>query len=418
MTMKIMRIVNNLKNKSSYGYDCISNLLLKRAKNELIKPLTLIINQTINTGIFPEQLKISKVKPLFKKGDSTLFSNYRPISLLPSISKIFEYVIFKQLITYLNTNNLLFPQQFGFRPAHSTELAALKLVNNIISGLNDHKAIQHLYIDLSKAFDSLDHSILLHKLEYYGICNVEYCLLHSYLTNRFQYVEYEGIKSKRASITTGLPQGSILGPLLFLLYINDLPSVSNKFEMLMYANDTTLYCNLDQNSTSDSLSNELKSITNWLYANKLSLNIGKTKHMIYHNINKKVNYPVLTINNVEIERVTHFNFLGLVLDSQLNWKKHLDHISLKLSKMIGILHRLKFVYPETVLLILYNTLIVPHLTYCILSWGSLFFDNHRIHVLKKKGLRIVACGGYLSHTEPICKHMQLLKVSDMFRVAL
>ena len=177
---EIIRIVNNLKNKSSYGYDCISNPLLKRAENELIKPLTLIINQTINTGIFPEQLKISEVKPLFKKGDSTLFSNYRPILLLPSISKIFEYVIFKQLITYLNTNNLLCPQQFGFRPAYSTELAALKLVNNIISGLNDYKAIQHLYIDLSKAFDSLDHTILLHKPEYYGICNVEYRLLHSF----------------------------------------------------------------------------------------------------------------------------------------------------------------------------------------------------------------------------------------------
>ena len=186
--------------------------------------------------------------------------------------------------------------------------------------------------------------------------------------------------------------------------------------MLMYPDDTTLYCNLDQNSTSDSLNNELKFIMNWLDANKLSLHIGKTKHMIYHNINKKVNYPVLTINNVEIEKVTHF--LGLVLDSQLNWKKHLDHISLKLSKIIGILHRLKFVYPETVLLMLYNTLIVPHLTYCILSWGSLLSDNHRIHVLQKKGLRIVAGGGYLSHTEPICKQMQLLKVADMFRVAL
>ena len=128
--------------------------------------------------------------------------------------------------------------------------------------------------------------------------------------------------------------------------------------MLMYADDTILYCNLDQNSTSDSLNNELKFITNWLDANKLSLNIGKAKHMTYHNIKKKMNYPVLTINNVEIERVTHFKFLGLVLDSQLNWKKHLDHISLKISKIIGILHRLKFVYLETVLLM--------YFTYCII----------------------------------------------------
>ena len=131
-----------------------------------------------------------------------------------------------------------------------------------------------------------------------------------------------------------------------------------------------------------------------------------------------MNYPVLTINNVEIERVTHFNFLGLVLDSQLNWKKYLDHISLKIPKIIGILHRLKFVYPETVLLILYHTLVVPHLTYCILPWGSLLSDNHRIHVLQNKGLRIVAGGGYLSHTGPICKQMQLLKMADMFRVAI
>ena len=146
---------------------------------------------------------------------------------------------------------ILCPEQFGFRPAYSPELAALKLVNNIILGLNDHIAIQYLYINLSKAFDTFDHSILFHKLEYYGICNIEYCLLHSYLTNRFQYVEYEGIKSKNASITTGVPQGCILCPLLFLIYINNLPTVSNKLEMLMYADDTTLYCNLDQNSKSD-----------------------------------------------------------------------------------------------------------------------------------------------------------------------
>ena len=258
--------LSNLKNKSSYGYDYISNLLLKRAKNELIKPLTLSINQSINTRIFPKQLKISKVRPLFTKGDSTLFSNYRPISLLPSISKKIEYVIFKQLITYLNTNNLLCPQQFGFRPAHSTELAALKLVKNIISRLNDHRDIQHLYIDLSNVFNSLDHTILLHKLEYYDICNVEYRLLYSYLTNRFQYVKYEGIKSKSASFTKGVPQGSILDPLLFLIYSNDLPSVGNIFEMLIYAEDTTLYCNLDQNSASDTLNNELKFITIWLDA--------------------------------------------------------------------------------------------------------------------------------------------------------
>ena len=336
----ISSIINKLKPKSSTGHDNISNKLIKSAKHILIKPLVLIINQSLNRGIFPSQLKLSKVKPLFKKNDKTQFSNYRPISLLPSISKIFEYVIFNQVSSYLNNHNLLTSHQFGFRAGHSTELAALKLVNYLIAEMNNGQCPINIYMDLSKAFDTLDHSILLKKLEYYGICGLENKLLCNYLSNRHQYVEYNRTSSSTRSISTGVPQGSILGPLLFLIYINDLPKASTLFDMLMYADDTTLYCNINTLINESIINDELDKIKIWLSANKLSLNIGKTKYVIYHSINKQIIYPNLKISNIEIERVQQFNYLGLLLDNHLQWKLHIDHISSKISKVTGIMYKL------------------------------------------------------------------------------
>ena len=167
------------------------------------------------TGEFPSDLKISRVKPLFKSGDASLFSNYRPISLLPSFSKIFEYIIFKQLYTYMNDNKLFSIEQYGFRTGHSTELAALHLVNDLTKQMDTGKDPTNIYIDLSKAFDTLDHSIWLDKLNYYGIRGVANNLLHSYISNRYQYVDFNGSISSTKVVDTGVPQGSILGPLLF-----------------------------------------------------------------------------------------------------------------------------------------------------------------------------------------------------------
>ena len=187
------------------------------------------------------------------------------------------------------------------------------------------KVPTNIYIDLSKAFDTLDHSILLDKLNYYGIRDVAKNLLHSYLSNRYQYVDFNGSKSSTKVVDTSVPQGLILGSLLLLIYINDLPRVSPLFNMLMYADDTTLYCNLSNNTNKNDLNSELQKISEWL----ASLNTQKTKFMFFHSMQRKVKFSVLPLNNTIIERVKQFNFLGIILHYTLKLQKHIDYISKK-----------------------------------------------------------------------------------------
>ena len=195
-------------------------------------------------------------------------------------------------------------------------------------------------------------------------------LLRDYLSGRHQYVDYNGSKFRTNPISLGVPQGSILGPLLFLIYINNLPKVCHVFSMLMNADDMTLYCNLDDLASEIVLNNGLTKTIDCLSSNKLSLNVKKTKFMVFHTHQRRVNYPTLKANNVNIERVSQFNFLGLILASSLKWDKHVAHVSLKISRVIGVLYRLKHIFPREVLLTLYNALNLPHLSYCILEWGS------------------------------------------------
>ena len=286
------RAIDKLENKSSSGHDGISNKLLKLLKIELSKSLTLIINQMITTGIFSDSFKISKITPLFKKGDVSMLSNYRPISLLPTISKIFERILYNQLYDYFNSNNLLAEEQYGFRTNHSTEYAAVKLVDNVSKEMELGNTPTALYIDLSKAFDTLLFDILLYKLNYYGIKDNAFKLLKNYLTNRRQYVVYNSQNSETLDISTGVPQGSILGPLYFSICINDLITVSNKLKFIIYADDATIYFNLedfDPYNLERDINNELEKITLWLKMNKLSLNVQKTKLMIFHRRQKQIN---------------------------------------------------------------------------------------------------------------------------------
>ena len=240
----ILNIINNLTPKTSSGIDNLSIKHIKVIKYELAKPLTLITNQVLSSGIFPDKLKIAKVIPIFKKGDDTDVNNYIPISLLPAISKIIEKVIYNQTYNYFDQNKILYAHQYGFRKQHSTELAVLELVDRTIYTLDKDETPINIFLDLSKASDTLNHTILLNKLHHYGIRDGSLNLFKSYLQNRKQYVVINNAKSETLDITTGVPQGSILGPLLFIIYINDLPNASKIFHSIMYADDTNLSASL------------------------------------------------------------------------------------------------------------------------------------------------------------------------------
>ena len=223
-----------------------STKLLQQIKEPIIESLTITINQSLSTGIFPEKLKVAKVIPIFKKDDPLLIENYRPISILPSISKIFEKVICNQLNDYFDVNKLFHSSQYGFRKQHSTELATMELVDRATQKMDRGEIPFGIFLDLSKAFDTLNHSILLDKFNYYGIKKCSLQLIKNYLANRSQYVEHNGIKSDYSPISTGVPQGSILGPLLFIIYLNDIPLCSKIFKFIICADDTTLFSNLGE----------------------------------------------------------------------------------------------------------------------------------------------------------------------------
>ena len=218
----VIKIIDSLKPKKSFGHDLLSTYVLKKIKTEVSKAITIVINQSLATGIFPDSLKIAKVVPVHKKDDASLIENYRPISILPTISKIFERVIFNQVYEHFKSNNLLYSSQYGFRNNHSTELAAMELIDRIILDMDKGEIPINVYMDLSKAFDTLDHEILIHKLNFYGIHGLALDLFKSYLKNRYQYVVCDEYKSDLLNIHTGVPQESILGPVLFLIYINDI----------------------------------------------------------------------------------------------------------------------------------------------------------------------------------------------------
>ena len=412
-------IVNKLKNKTSFDADGVNMSVVKNIYHVIADPLTFICNLSLTSGVFPDKMKIAKVIPLFKSGDKNVYTNYRPVSLLPQFSKVLEKVFSKRLNNFLEKYELLSNSQYGFRNKRSTSQALLHLTEKLTKSLDNKSITVGVFIDLKKAFDTIDHSLVLNKLEYYGIRGVTLNWLQSYLSNRKQFVTVNGIESKNLNVKCGVPQGSILGPILFILYINDICNCSKIMNFILFADDTNSFLTgSDVNELCVKVTSELEKLKIWFRLNKLSLNVSKTNFMIFCKKKIQTNCSIY-FDGERIERVSETKFLGIIIDDKLSWKNHVSYLCKKLQKSMGILRKVKYLLKSSTLLTLYNSLFLPYMMYCCEVWGkAVNVCINKIVVLQKKVIRIVNKCKWDEHTSPIFKRLKLLKFKDIVNLSI
>ena len=410
--------------KKACGFDDIPARLLKDAAEVIAKPLSYIYNQSLLNGVFPEAMKVAKVTPIFKKGDRNVPGNYRPISVLPLLAKIFEKLVNKRLLDYFERNDVLYKHQYGFRKHYSTKLSLINLVNDVLKSLDKGSVTLGVFLDFQKAFDTIDHAILAGKLEHYGIRGLPLQWFKDYLCNRFQFVNYDGHSSLKQIITCGVPQGSVLGPTLFLLYINDLPNSTNYFNFRLFADDSNLFHTFPPRQNSIDMDNivnmHLDKVTIWCKVNKLTVNLLKTNYLLIRGSRQSVvTQGVLKIAETEIAQVDVASFVGIYIDQHLTWKPHIQRVNKFIRKRVGVLYRLRQFVPRRVLLLLYKTLIQPHMTYGIEVWGSNYEMNMKCLLLSQKmALRVITFSPIRTHSQPIFQELKLLNVYQLHKLSI
>ena len=435
---EVIKVSKSLRSNASSGVDDISNKVVKRVINAIVLPLVHIFNLSFSSGKVPLKLKQSKVVPVFKNNDPAKFTNYRPISLLPCFSKILERLMYNRLYNFFIINKLLNNSQFGFRANHSCEHMLLQVQQKILDSFHCNKCIIGVFLDLSKAFDTMDHSILLCKLRQYGIRGIALEWFSDYLSNRTQYTHVNNTSSAICNVSIGVPQGSILGPLLFLVYINDLPKSSDLLSFYQFADDTSIFYSSNNLADTVSVLNmELTKVSDWLKANKLSLNIAKTKCIYFekkrnkliknsasnnYHSNSSVNNDNLNIyiDNNQVLQCSSTNFLGITIDKNLDWKEHISNILLKVNRNVGLISRMKYSVLKENLLTLYYSLIVPYLNYCNIIWATSANHSELVKLLKvqKKCLRIITNSHYQAPSKPIFYDLSLLNIFDINKLEI
>ena len=366
---EIKHLLKNINIGKATGPDNISANLLKMCGDTLVVPIKIIFLNILRTGIFPAQWKQANVTPVHKKKDKQLVENYRPISLLPILSKIFERIVFKNLYNHLVANNLISKNQSGFRPGDSCSNQLLFLINEIHKAFDDKNCLEvrSVFLDMSKAFDKVWHQGLIFKLKQNGVCGQLLKLLSDYLSNRFQRVVINGQSSSWAPILSGVPQGSVLGPLLFLIFVNDLETgiTSN---VKFFADDVSLFSIVrDPQTSANILNRDLSVISSWANQWKMSFNPDPTKpaeEIIFSSKLVETAHPPLFFNDIQVKNVSHHKHLGLILDRKLSFNRHINEKVNKAKKWIGIIRHLRSYLPTKTLEQIYKMYARPHLDYC------------------------------------------------------
>jgi Reverse transcriptase (RNA-dependent DNA polymerase) len=422
--VEINKIIKRLKNKKSSGFDEFPDFVIKKCADELDDVLSYIINKSFEQGIFPEILKTAVIKPLYKKGCKKIVNNYRPLNLLSVFSKIFERAYLFRLLSFLSQYKILDNFQHGFRKKKSTETAIFDLIDSILKSIDENDKTAGIFLDLSKAFDVVDHEILLSKLYAYGIRGNSFHWIKSFLKDRKQYVHISIIEkgkeinyiSDEKIINHSVIQGSLLGPILFLLYINDLPlHIDDSVHPVGYADDSNFKVTGPNNTLlTTNIKDLISEVKNYFNQNGLKLNVDKTEIIQFQNIrNKNIRVQNIECQNDKITVAHHTKFLGIIIDENLRWCEHIDYISKKLSSTIFAIKELKYECQVECLLAMYFANFHCHIKYGIICWGN-SIDAIRIFRLQKKVIRIICGAKYRAECRDLFKILTILTVPCVY----
>ena len=416
--VEVTNIINKMKDNKSPGYDLINAKFLKLSSPFIAPILSDLFNSMLKTGNYPEELKIAKVIPIYKNGEATKCTNYRPISILSLLNNIFEKLLYKRFYEYLEKFEILYQYQYGFRKGHSTGHALVELIDKIRNSIDDGEMTCGIFVDLSKAFDTVNHNILLQKLDHYGFRGITNKLLESYLSNRKQYVEINNTKSSYKPITCGVPQGSVLGPLLFLIFINDLPNCCPSGNSRIFADDTTVFFKA-KNSTEVRNKGQLimSQMNTWFITNKLTLNASKSTFIIFKSRYSKIsNLPnKLEFAKSEISRSDSVKYLGLTLDEHLTFNQHVQSVCNSIKRYFKIFYNIRRYLHIKQAEVLYYSMIYSRIKYGIAVYGHTSKSNlNRIQTLQNQLMKVLTSREYRFPTNALHTEHKILKVADIF----